>query len=164
MPRKVQDVIFNILLWAMIAAFVFPILWLVMTSLKTRVDAFSLPPKFIFTPTYTNYSKVLEDGSFLHYYFNSVKVGFLSTLFSLLIGIPAAYALVRFPMRKKEDFAFWVLSTRMAPPIMVILPFLPGVQAIQFARYDLGTRPYLYDVQPFVHLMDDAQLFRKHLG
>lgn len=123
MPRKVQDVIFNILLWAMIAAFVFPILWLVMTSLKTRVDAFSLPPKFIFTPTYTNYSKVLEDGSFLHYYFNSVKVGFLSTFFSLLIGIPAAYALVRFPMRKKEDFAFWVLSTRMAPPIMVILPF-----------------------------------------
>jgi len=113
----------NLLLWVMIAAFVFPLLWLVLTSLKTRVDAFSLPPKVIFTPTFDNYNKVLENGTFLHYYFNSIKVGFLSTFFSLLIGMPAAYALARFQMKKKEDFAFWVLSTRMAPPIMVILPF-----------------------------------------
>ncbi|WP_019536805.1 carbohydrate ABC transporter permease [Paenibacillus ginsengihumi] len=123
MPRKPHEILFNAVLWLMIAAFVFPLMWLVMTSLKTRVDAFSLPPKFIFSPTFVNYAKVLEDGSFLHYYANSLKVGLLSTFFSLLIGIPAAYALARFPMRKKEDFAFWVLSTRMAPPIMVILPF-----------------------------------------
>lgn len=118
-----KQLLLNLLLWAMIAAFVFPLFWLLLTSLKTRVDAFSYPPKFIFTPTYDNYRKVLEDGTFLHYYWNSVKVSFLSTFFSLLLALPAAYALARFPMRKKEDFAFWVLSTRMAPPIMVILPF-----------------------------------------
>lgn len=123
MIRKLKNVSLALLLWGMIAVFVFPLFWLFLTSLKTRVDAFSIPPKFIFTPTLGNYANVLADGTFIHIYFNSVKVALLSTLFSLLLGIPAAYALVRFPMRKKDDFAFWVLSTRMAPPIMVILPF-----------------------------------------
>lgn len=123
MTKKLQNIAVAVLLWGMIAVFVFPLLWLLLTSLKTRVDAFSLPPKFIFTPTFDNYTNVLADGTFIKFYLNSVRIGVLSTLFSLLLGIPAAYALARFPMRKKEDFAFWVLSTRMAPPIMVILPF-----------------------------------------
>jgi len=132
MNKRLTNVLLNGLLWMLIAFFVFPLLWLFLTSLKTRVDAFSFPPKFLFTPTFENYINVFRDGTFLHYYFNSVKIGFLSTFFSLLVGIPAAFALARFKMRKKENIAFWILSTRMAPPIMVILPFY-----LAFRHFDL---------------------------
>nr|WP_285854317.1 carbohydrate ABC transporter permease [Paenibacillus elgii] len=107
----------------MVVFSVFPIVWLLLTSLKTRADSFSNPPKILFTPTLENYEKIFGNGSFLSYYWNSIETGVLSTVFSLLLGVPAAYALSRFPTKKSDDTAFWILSTRMAPPIMVILPF-----------------------------------------
>lgn len=121
--RKLERVILQILFWVLVLAFALPLIWFFLTSLKSRVDAFSIPPKLIFTPTMSNFQNVLEDGSFMHYYFNSLFIGTATTALSLLFGLPAAYALARYKMKKKEDLAFWILSVRMAPPIMVILPF-----------------------------------------
>lgn len=121
--KKVENLFLQLLMWLMVLFFIAPLVWLVLTSLKNRVDAFSIPPKWIFEPTFNNYSSILSDGAFLSNYANSVKVGLLATFLSLLLGVPAAYALARFKIKAKEDVAFWILTTRMAPPIMVILPF-----------------------------------------
>lgn len=121
--KKITNIILQIIMWVMVLIFVFPLAWLFLTSFKNRVDAFSMPPKFVFTPTLENYVKVFQDSNFMVTYLNSVQVALLTVLFSLIIGIPAAYALARFNMRRKEDTAFWILTTRMAPPVMVILPF-----------------------------------------
>jgi len=122
MIRK-KTYIVQLLTWIIVLSFLIPTLWFLMTSFKTRVDAFSKPPKFIFTPVLTNYSLILSDSSFLFKYLNSIIIASSTCVLSMVIGLPAAYAFSSFTFKKKEDIAFWVLSTRMAPPILVILPF-----------------------------------------
>ena len=106
-----------------VAIAVFPIFWTIMTSLKSERDAFTMPPKWVFTPTFENYKAIFQRHSFARYIVNSVAVGGLSTLLSLALGLPAAYALSRFRLRRGKDIAFFILSTRIAPPVLVILPF-----------------------------------------
>jgi len=103
--------------------FLFPIIWTIITSLKNEVDAFSMPPKFFFKPTFENYRTVFTKYPFVKYIYNSVVVGISSTLISMMFGVPAAYAFSRFKIKKGDDLAFFILSTRIAPPTLVILPF-----------------------------------------
>jgi len=101
----------------------FPILWMVTTSFKYRMEAFKLPPEWLFKPTLENYIWVLTHSTVPRSYLNSVIVGFGSVALAMLIGVPAAYALARFKMRRKEDLAFVILTARMGPPIGFIIPF-----------------------------------------
>src|SRR6056297_1125542 len=101
--------------------FLFPLFWMVSTSFKTKAQAFEFPPKFIFKPTFKNYIKVIN-SEFPRYLLNSVIVGVGSVVISLIIGTPAAYVLSRYHFKAKNHVAFWILSTRMAPPIAIALP------------------------------------------
>ncbi|NPV53888.1 MAG: carbohydrate ABC transporter permease [Firmicutes bacterium] len=101
--------------------FLFPVYWVLSTSLKTEVQAFSMPPVWWFKPTLENYRAVVT-GSYLRSFLNSLIVSAGSIAISLLIGTPAAYALSRFDFKRKKDLAFWILSTRMAPAVGVALP------------------------------------------
>jgi len=102
--------------------FAFPFLWLISTSLKTRLDAFAVPPKLLFAPTMQNYYDAIFYYNVFRNALNSVIVAVFSTLLSLVIGVPAAYAFARFNFRGRRDLGFYVLSTRMAPGISVIVP------------------------------------------
>lgn len=106
-----------------LSAFLFPIIWTISTSFKHEMDAFAVPPKLIFRPTLENYHRVLTKANFLTYAGNSLVVGALSTAIAMAIGLPAAYALSRFSFRRRRDLATYVLSTRVAPPILVAFPF-----------------------------------------
>ncbi len=101
----------------------FPIYWLLNTSLKTARDAIARPPRFIFTPILENYQKVLLDGEIWGFFLNSTIVGLGSTAMTLAVGIPAAYVLARFPFRGSADVSFWILTTRMTPPVAMLIPF-----------------------------------------
>ncbi|MEO1020554.1 MAG: carbohydrate ABC transporter permease [Pseudomonadota bacterium] len=109
----------------------FPIYWLLNTSLKTARDAISRPPKFIFEPIFDNYRAVIEGSDLWTFFLNSVIVGLGSTAATLLVGIPAAYVLARFPFRGNGDLGFWILTTRMTPPVAMLIPFF-------FMYYQLG--------------------------
>jgi multiple sugar transport system permease protein len=101
-----------------------PTYWVISTSFKTEVDAFAIPPKwFNFKPTLENYRIAFIDYGMLPNFKNSVIVTIGSTLLALTLGTPAAYALSRFNFKLRENLMFWFLSTRMAPPILVVLPF-----------------------------------------
>ncbi len=102
--------------------FLFPVYWIVAMSLKSRVEAISIPPIWFFKPKIGNYFKVLE-SPFSRAMINSLIVSSCSVLLSILIGTPAAYALARFQFKHKSDLLFWILSTRMAPYIAVGIPF-----------------------------------------
>ncbi len=99
-----------------------PVLWLLQMSLKTGVDAFRMPPLLIFTPTVENYLGLLQER-FPKFFMNSVVVSLTTTALSMLLGVPAAYALARARFRGVEPLRFWILFTRMVPPIAVALPF-----------------------------------------
>lgn len=121
--RKLTALIRRILLWAFAIWCLFPVYWLAMMSLKTQVDAMARRPKFLFVPILDNYAKVLSDPAIWTYFLNSAIVALGSTALALLIGLPAAYVLGRYRFRGNADYGFWILTTRMTPPVAVLIPF-----------------------------------------
>lgn len=101
---KWSKAVFFVLVWTVIVIYVLPILWIVTTSFKTDAEAYALPIKWIgFEWTTVNYQNVFQKGSMIHNFWNSVFVAVLSSLLSLLIGVPAAYALSRYRMERGDD-------------------------------------------------------------
>jgi multiple sugar transport system permease protein len=131
---------------ALIAGIFFlPILWWILASFKPTQEILSVPPKlFGFEPTLNWYRVVLGNadptqfnveatgsvgrgsgGSTFYsipYLRDSAIIGIGSTLLVLLLATPAAYAMSRFSLRWRRDFAFWILSQRMMPPIVAAFP------------------------------------------
>jgi multiple sugar transport system permease protein len=106
-----------LLLYAVFA--LFPLLWMFIMSIKP--DSQMLTTTFIFTPTMENYATVLH-SDYMQFFFNNLIVSVAAVLVSLVVGVPAAYALARYQFKGKEDIAFTILSFRFAPEILVILP------------------------------------------
>ncbi|HMR34451.1 MAG TPA: carbohydrate ABC transporter permease [Geminicoccaceae bacterium] len=98
----------------------FPLFWLVQMSLRPVDDIFST--SLVFTPTVENFV-ALWKGGFPRSFLNSAIVATLSTVLSLLVGVPAAYALSRWRFRRQRAVALWILATRMAPPVAFTIPF-----------------------------------------
>lgn len=114
---------------------VFPVVWLVSNSFKTRLDMFAVPPIWLVdNPTWYNYVQTFIERPFLQYMWNSAVVAVGTTILSLVIGTLAGYALARFryPGGMKYHVSFWILSTRMMPPIVTIVPLY-----IFFSFFDL---------------------------
>jgi multiple sugar transport system permease protein len=107
-----------LLIYAMFA--LFPLLWMIIMSLKPDGQMFTTT--FIFSPTMENYDAVFLRSDYSHFFFNNLIVSVSAVLLSLVVGVPAAYALARFQFKMKEDIAFTILSFRFAPEILVILP------------------------------------------
>ena len=102
-----------------------PLYWLLTISLKTVVEQFARPPVwFGFTVTLEHYYDIFFLRPFGTYLWNSVLVAAGATLLSLTLGVSAAYALASLPMNRNlnRHLSFWILSTRMVPPIVTILP------------------------------------------
>jgi multiple sugar transport system permease protein len=110
----------------------FPVLYIILTAFKTRQDALAWPIKFIFSPTLDNFISVFyrqsvgtteaEATGFGLYFFNSLFIGGTSVLLALIIGTAAAYGFSRFPLRGNDTYLFMILTTRMMPPIVAIIP------------------------------------------
>ena len=121
----------------------FPLLWMVLVSLKSGQELFTT--KFIFTPTLENYSAILfgdvraaagvvAKQEFPRFFLNSLIASTGAVLVSLVVGVPAAYALARYNFKGKEDLAFTFLSFRFAPELVVIIPL--SVIYRQLGLYD----------------------------
>jgi sorbitol/mannitol transport system permease protein len=100
----------------------FPIFWMILTSFKTEGDAFAFPPQVFFAPTLDNWQIALLDSNFTSHLVNTLLVTILSTLVALGLGIPAAYALAYYPTKRSEFTLSWLISTRMLPPVGIIVP------------------------------------------
>lgn len=102
----------------------FPIYWLVATSLKSPTEVMSRKPSvFFFNLHFSNYAEVLGAAEIWGYFLNSTIVALGSTAITLVAGIPTAYVLARYKFKGSSDFAFWILTTRMSPPVAVLIPF-----------------------------------------
>lgn len=101
---------------------IFPLLWLLVTSLKPDVGEFNYDMSLSFTPTLENYAKVLTRDAYRDYLLNSAIIGILVVIVTVPIGAMAAYAFARFDFRGKDNLFFFVLSTRMGPPVVIAIP------------------------------------------
>jgi multiple sugar transport system permease protein len=129
-------VVIFIVIALVFVAYVFPIFWMGVTSLKTKVQIFDPIPKVFFKPTLNNYRVFIgtaESGevgagragaatSFIAAMGRSILITGCVTLLSLILGTMAGYILSRYDMKAKEDLMFVILSTRMLPPIVVLVP------------------------------------------
>lgn len=149
--RRVAAVL--VITYALVA--LIPLVWIVLTGLKTPSDAIAYPPKVVFdaslegyvnlftnrsrqTPEYmaslpqprTWYEKLVRKRNmvitgpsrFAGRFKNSMIIGFGSTFLAVFLGTLAAYAFSRFKVPLKDDLMFFILSTRMMPPIAVAIP------------------------------------------
>src|SRR5262245_32390023 len=115
--------VMSVLAWAVAIVIAFPILWMVITSFKTEIDAFAVPPRFLFFNwTIENYAIVPERSNYLRHALNSIILAGGSTLLALVIAVPAAWAMAFAPTRRTRGTLLWMLSTKMLPPVGVLMP------------------------------------------
>lgn len=117
-PRKIGVALTA---WVAAVVFFFPVLWMFLTGLKQESQASTDPPTFVFTPTLDQYRAVLA-RDFGPYLLNSLTASLLSTLLVVVLGTPAAYALSIAKIPRWRDSLFFFISTRMMPPVAIILP------------------------------------------
>ena len=99
-----------------------PYLWVLLTSFKPKDEIFVSPPSLLFDPVLDSYRSVFVDKGFGRYLFNSIVVGLSSTLVAVTIGVLAAYALARHKVPGSNHLMFFILSTRLGPPVAFALP------------------------------------------
>jgi sorbitol/mannitol transport system permease protein len=101
----------------------FPILWMVLTSFKTELEAFATPPSFLFFEwTTENYATVQDRSDYFHHAMNSIIIAGGSTVIAALIAVPAAWSMAFAPTKRTKDILLWMLSTKMMPAVGVLVP------------------------------------------
>jgi ABC-type glycerol-3-phosphate transport system permease component len=115
----------------LLAVWAFPVLWGLLTSFKTERDVLAYPPTLIFEPTLANYRDVLfGSATILPNLLSSTIVAGASTLLTLLLAVPAAYALARLDFPGRRASGFYVLATQMLPPVGLIIPYYLVLQKV----------------------------------
>ena len=142
-------------LWAvagmLLAVWAFPVIWGLATSVKTERDVLADPPVWLFQPTLDNYREVIfGTSSILPNLWSSIVVATASTVLTMLIAVPAAYALARLHYPGRKASGFYVLATQMLPPVGLIIPFYLVLQKIgALDSYSGLTAIYLTFSLPF---------------
>jgi sorbitol/mannitol transport system permease protein len=121
MRARLSNTVWGTVAWVAGIVFVFPVIWMVLTSFKQEQDAASNPPAWTFTPTLAQYEQVF-DRNIMPFLLNSLMASVFSTLFVVALATPAAYALSLRPVAKWTDALFFFISTKMMPAVAALLP------------------------------------------
>lgn len=109
---------------ALLLAFVGPIVWFFLLSIRPPETVFVRPPVFLFTPTWRAFHDTFVDpGENAGQLVNSLIVAGGAVVLNLPFSIPAAYAISRFPLRQKRFLMLWYLGLLMAPPVAFLIPY-----------------------------------------
>ncbi|MEJ8473718.1 carbohydrate ABC transporter permease [Roseibium algae] len=107
----------------MLAFFILPFLWLATTAYKPSTDIFSIPPQLGFRPTLAQFTKALTIFDVPALVRSSIYIAGGSMILSLLLGVPAGYALARSSHRFAMALAYFFMSIRMVPAVAALIPF-----------------------------------------
>lgn len=118
--RAWVEVLHRIAVILIVVIFLFPFVWMLLASFKRQVDITAGGNPLNFTPTLDNYRNVFKQYSFLGYFINSLWVAVASTGLSLLLGLPASYAIARYKMRRS---GLIILAARVIPGISLLVPW-----------------------------------------
>jgi sorbitol/mannitol transport system permease protein len=123
-PRQARDLPkragWAVVAWVVAIAFFLPVLWMVITAFKPESAAETWPPKFVFSPTLSQFRLVFSGMG--PYFTHSAIATIGSTILVLLLGVPAAYALSVQPVKRWRDGLFFFISTKMLPIVAAIGP------------------------------------------
>ncbi|MFI2704154.1 carbohydrate ABC transporter permease [Cellulosimicrobium composti] len=144
-PRgRVRKTVEVALLAVLVVAMLFPVLWMLETSVKENRDVYAVPAKLVgFDLTLAHYRDVFVGPSggasdLSVALLNSVVVAGASTILATVLGVPAAWAYSRFTLRAKKDQLFFILSTRFMPPVVVVIPIFLMYRTLGLIDSQLG--------------------------
>lgn len=137
--RATPKVLLWIALVAVIALYGFPFLYLILTSFKTPSDAIAVPPAVLpETWTLENYFSALAKEGVVPALLNSVVTAAVSTIMSLILAVPAAYAVTRYRTPSGRMFIMAALVTRMVPTIAIGAPLVETMRALGISDTSFG--------------------------
>lgn len=119
---KLRDYGYYAVLWLVSLFFAAPVAWIVLASFKTRRDILALPPKLIFSPTFSNYVDLFRRNQLVLQIFNSIVLTLCSVIIAVVVSFLAAFCFSRFKPRGTNFLMFLLLSIRMLPGPAVVLP------------------------------------------
>ena len=129
-PTRLRATLTALALLPVLAWTLFPIYWVTTASFKTELALYARPPQWLFTPILDNYTRVLTNIPFFQYLKNSLVVAIGTTVGSLVLGTLAGYGFARFRFRGSEAVRFLVLVTRMAPRMVLVVPYYLMMQRL----------------------------------
>lgn len=113
----------NVFAWSIVLLVAFPLLWMVLTSLKPQSELFAIPPTLLPEEvTWEHYRRLLEETPFLTYFKNSVLLATGTTVLVIVVATLGAHSLVRFSYPGRERMAKLVLFTYLLPSVVLIIP------------------------------------------
>ncbi len=153
--NKVRDKIvgssLSVITMIIVVGSLFPLYWLISTSMKTKSEAFALPPSWFFAPDFESYTSVLSSDGFLQSYMNSFIVAIITTIIAIVFGVTSGYALARDRTKRGRAMGLWIILSRMIPPMGIILPFYVVYRYLNLLDNHLSlSLIYLTSILPFV--------------
>ncbi len=138
--RKMRaKICITICAWTIGLVLVFPVIWTVLTSFKSEAEAVASPPVILFFDwTLENYAEVQSRSNYLHHFWNSMVLSLGSTLLGLLIAIPSAWSCAFVASRRTKHILMWMLSTKMLPPVGVLIPIYLLFRELQLLDTHIG--------------------------
>jgi len=121
---RFERLLLTVLVILTVFFFMAPIYWLLVTAFKYGRDAFAIPPRWLFFDfTLRNFQEVLSNTQTGRFLLNSIIVSFGATALSLLLGVPAGYAIARSGSRLLNLSSYFFLLLLMVPPVAMLIPF-----------------------------------------
>ncbi|WP_413989589.1 carbohydrate ABC transporter permease [Labrys okinawensis] len=120
---RANTILVNLVTWILVIVISFPLIWMVVTSLRPQTELFKIPPTLIpRSITFEHYAKLLWETPFLRYFANSMLLATSTTIVVVAIGTLGAYSLVRFSYRGRELLAGLILFTYLLPSVVLLIP------------------------------------------
>lgn len=157
---KRADILKTLLALVFVFFTLFPIAYLVLTSVKPSKILMSVPPRYIFKPDFAQYLKIFRNGDILNSLINSAIVSALSTVGALLIAVMFSYGFIHVKSRLKKIVLFIILITRMFPPVTTLIPvyMIEGRMGLADTRLGL-ILPYIsFQIPLIIWIMNEFML------
>lgn len=120
--KQLNKLLIYIGIFIMISIIFWPILWMIISSLKTSSNMIKNPPQIIPSPiTLEHFAALGESGMLLKFYINSIIVSSLTVVLSLLVGIPASYIFSRFKFKGSNYMLLFFLASQMIPWTLLVI-------------------------------------------
>ena len=121
--REGKSIVATAVTWLVVLTTIFPLIWMVITSIKPQTELFRIPPAFLpERVTFEHFQNLLENTPFLTYFGHSLVIATSTTVLVVVLGVLGAYSLVRFSYPGRERLAILVLFTYLLPSVVLVLP------------------------------------------
>ena len=122
--RLSRTIVLMVVAGALLLVWVLPLIWAFIVSLKSEREVLAYPPSVVFEPTFVNYVDALfGDFSIVDSLLTSALVSTATTVLTIVLAVPAAYAFARLRLPGKRSLGFYTLATQMVPPVGLVIPY-----------------------------------------